>query len=49
MVEMKQRGVVCDDVVEAEWGYLTYITLPDGGKLGVYQPWHARPTDLTAR
>jgi hypothetical protein len=25
------------------WGLLTQIALPGGGKLGVYQPRHARP------
>ncbi len=49
IVEMEQRGVDCENVVGAEWGYLTHITLPGGGKLGVYQPRHTRPTDLTTR
>jgi hypothetical protein len=44
--EMEQLSVVCDSVVEAEWGLLTNVTLPGGGKLGVYQPRHVRPTDL---
>jgi hypothetical protein len=47
--EMGQIGIVCDPVVEAEWGLLTQINLPGGGKLGIYQPRHARPTDLTAQ
>jgi hypothetical protein len=25
------------------WGHLAQVTLPGGGKLGVYQPRHARP------
>jgi hypothetical protein len=25
------------------WGLLTQVVLPGGGKLGVYQPRHARP------
>lgn len=45
--EMKQRDIACDEVMVAEWGLLTNISLPGGGKLGVYQPRHARPTDLT--
>ncbi len=44
--EIKQRGLVCDDVVVADWGLLANISLPGGGKLGVYQPRHARPTKL---
>jgi hypothetical protein len=43
--EMKRLGIACDTVVDAEWGLLTNISLPSGGKLGIYQPRHARPTD----
>jgi hypothetical protein len=43
MAEMKQQSIACDKLVEAEWGFLTNISLPGGGKLGVYQPTHARP------
>ena len=45
--EMGQLGVVYEPLVEAEWGLLTNITLPGGGKLGIYQPKHARPSDMT--
>ena len=45
MHEMRHHGVPCDDVVAAEWGRMTYITLPGGGKLGVYQALHSRPSD----
>ena len=43
VAEMKQRNVACDAVQDQGWGLLTRITLPGGGKLGVYQPRHARP------
>ncbi len=43
ILEMQQHGIACDEVVLAEWGHLTNISLPGGGKLGVYQPLHARP------
>ena len=42
--EMKKRGVSCSAVSEQRWGILTEVTLPGGGKLGVYQPRHARPS-----
>lgn len=45
IAEMKQLEVACDAVSEAEWGLLTNITLPGGGKLGIYQPNHLRPID----
>lgn len=44
--DMRSRGVACEDTLDAEWGRLTYISLPGGGKLGVYQPHHARPADI---
>lgn len=47
ITEMKSLHVACDEPVEAEWGLLTNISLPGGGKLGVYQPRHGRPSDRT--
>ena len=47
VAEMKQHGIVCDPVHDEGWGVLTQITLPGGGKLGVYQPRHARPQPMT--
>ena len=43
VAEMKGLSVVCDPVEDQGWGMLTQLTLPGGGKLGVYQPRHARP------
>jgi hypothetical protein len=44
---MKERKVACDEVQAQGWGVLTHITLPGGGKLGVYQPRHARPKAIS--
>lgn len=33
----------CSEVQDQGWGLLVELTLPGGGKLGVYQPRHARP------
>jgi hypothetical protein len=41
--EMQQRKITCTPVEDQGWGLLTQMTLPGGGKLGVYQPRHARP------
>ena len=41
--EMKQHNVSCSPVQNLGWGLLTQVTLPGGGKLGIYQPRHARP------
>ena len=40
---MGEKGVPCDPIQSQAWGDLPHITLPGGGKLGVYQPRHARP------
>ncbi len=40
---MGDKGVPCDPVESTSWGELTHIKLPGGGKVGVYQPRHARP------
>lgn len=40
---MHRRDIVTSHVERQGWGLLTRLTLPGGGKLGVYQPRHARP------
>ena len=45
--EMKVKQVACSPVHEERWGSLTHLTLPGGGKLGVYQPKHASPLPQT--
>jgi catechol 2,3-dioxygenase-like lactoylglutathione lyase family enzyme len=40
---MKQERVECSAVHDAPWGRSVHITLPGGGKVGVYQARHARP------
>jgi catechol 2,3-dioxygenase-like lactoylglutathione lyase family enzyme len=42
---MRKHGIACTDVSDLGWGRLTRLTLPGGGKLGVYEPRHARPKD----
>ena len=43
VAEMKAKSVACGPVQDLRWGRLTEVTLPGGGKLGVYEPRHARP------
>jgi len=43
VASMKQRGVETTPVSNQGWGMLTQVALPGGGKLGIYQPRHARP------
>jgi hypothetical protein len=42
-VEMEKKSVTCGPVQDMGWGLLSELTLPGGGKIGVYQPRHARP------
>jgi len=48
VVEMKSRNIDCDAVQNQGWGLITHVTLPGGGKLGIYQPRHARPRAMSA-
>jgi hypothetical protein len=43
VAKMKKHKVACEAVQNQGWGLLTHLTLPGGGKLGVYQPRHPRP------
>jgi hypothetical protein len=43
IAELTRRRIRCGTVSNQGWGLVTQITLPGGGKLGVYQPRHARP------
>lgn len=38
--ELKAKKIRCSDITAAGWGRVTRITLPGGGKLGLYQPRH---------
>ncbi|HTK76613.1 MAG TPA: hypothetical protein VL371_15205 [Gemmataceae bacterium] len=48
VAEMQQRNVYCGPVQDHGWGILTQVALPGGGRLGVYQPRHARPESVGA-
>jgi hypothetical protein len=43
IAQMKARNVTCSPVDEQRWGSITRVTLPGGGKLGIYQPKHPLP------
>ena len=43
IAEMTRQGVPTTPIDHQRWGLITHITLPGGGKLGVYEPLHARP------
>jgi hypothetical protein len=48
IAEMRRQSVSCSPVQDQGWGLLTQVTLPGGGRLGVYQPRHERPTAMSA-
>ena len=40
MASLKGKKVKCGRVTEQPWGTLTTVSLPGGGKIGLYQPTH---------
>jgi len=46
IAELKKHDIDCEPVQDQGYGLLTQLTLPGGGKLGVYQPRHARPKPM---
>jgi hypothetical protein len=48
VAEMGRHQVPCEAIDNQGWGLLTRITLPGGGRLGVYQPRHPRPEPMSA-
>jgi hypothetical protein len=43
VASLRERGVECSAAKDRGWGRLTEVTLPGGGRLGVYEPRHPRP------
>ena len=43
MGRLANRGVECGEPFSASWGQVTSLPLPGGGKIGFYEPRHARP------
>ncbi len=41
--DLKQKNVPVSPVNEQRWGSLATLTLPGGGKVGIYQPKHPKP------
>jgi hypothetical protein len=40
---LEAKGLACEPFSDQRWGRVTRIRLPGGGRLGLYQPRHARP------
>lgn len=43
IAELAKHHIACDPVQDQRYCLFTRLTLPGGGKIGVYQPRHARP------
>jgi hypothetical protein len=43
MAALGARGVACETASFQRWGRSTRFALPGGGRVGLYQPSHARP------
>ncbi len=43
VAQMTEQQIECSSISDEGWGKLVQITLPGGGKLGVYEPRHKRP------
>ena len=48
VAELNEREIACDPIHNLGWGLITQVCLPGGGKLGIYQPRHARPPGMGA-
>ena len=46
---MRKRNVHTSRVSAQRWGRITEVTLPGGGKIGVYEPRHARPPTVQTK
>ncbi len=40
LTRLRSLQVACEPVMEARWGSVTHLTLPGGGRIGLYQPKH---------
>lgn len=43
---LAKKNVKCSEIHEERWGSTTTISLPGGGKIGLYQPKHATALGL---
>lgn len=46
---MAKRKVKCSAPQDHGWGILSQLSLPGGGKIGVYQPRHPRPKQMVIK
>jgi len=44
--EMVTKNIGCEPIQKQRWGSLTYLRIPGGAKIGVYEPHHPRPDPM---
>jgi len=44
--DLKSQNVKVSEVSEQRWGKLSTLTLPGGGKIGIYEPKHISPLNV---
>ena len=49
IARMRRAGRKCSAIRAMSWGRLTEVSLPGGGKIGVYEARHARPRASRSR
>jgi hypothetical protein len=49
IADMQGHAIACAPIENLGWGLRTHVTLPGGGRLGVYEPRHARPPQAVER
>jgi hypothetical protein len=47
IAQMSERGLTCSDPHTERWGQITDLTLPGGGTIGVYEPTHPSPLNVS--
>jgi hypothetical protein len=43
LADLKAKNVEVSKVTKERWGNLATLTLPGGGRIGIYEPKHASP------
>lgn len=46
---LRSKNIICSEIHEESWGRSIRITLPGGGKLGLYQPKHPTANGVMSR
>lgn len=49
VLSLQEKKIECSPIHEEPWGSVSQLRLPGGGKLGIYQPKHARPPAIAGQ